>query len=290
MMTHEQFQELLPLYVVGGLDPAEQRDFERYVAAHHARCEKELAEFEAVAADIALSAPPAEPSAEVLDRLMAQIETPSHVKPLPARFVWWQWIPWAATAALACLLVGAQNELRIRNQLFESTRARNAEQASEITQLHGRVENLQIENRQLHDTLERQELQVVSLRKQVEAQESSLALLMEPTIRVAQLGDPGGKTKAAGKAYWDNGKRTGLIVVSEIAPVVKGKGQCIELWTICGNGAPQPAGIGYTDESGRGVVKIRVPQQFACADKFAVSIEPDGGKPSPTGPVVLLGQ
>ena len=72
-MTHEAFREMLPLYVIGALDGDELYNLERYVAENRERCNAEIAEYQAIADQIALLAPPAEPSPAVYERIAAAI-------------------------------------------------------------------------------------------------------------------------------------------------------------------------------------------------------------------------
>ncbi len=61
------------LYALGALDGEEAREFEEHLTAGCAACAAELREFEAVAADLGLAAPEAEPPAGVRERLLALI-------------------------------------------------------------------------------------------------------------------------------------------------------------------------------------------------------------------------
>ena len=68
----------------------------------------------------------------------------------------------------------------------------------------------------------KQDLDVASFRKDLDEQRTRLALLMDPAIRVAQMADPTGQSKATAKTYWHDTKRTGVVVVSNVVPVLKG--------------------------------------------------------------------
>src|SRR5262245_28303985 len=115
-MTHESFREQLPLYVLGALDGEELREFERYVAANRGRCEGEIAEYQAVANQIALSAPPAKPPTAVFDRVLASIEAQGiaparavetkarETQQSPMSALLFRWIPWTITAVLCVAL------------------------------------------------------------------------------------------------------------------------------------------------------------------------------------------
>jgi anti-sigma-K factor RskA len=361
-MTHEAFRQMLPLYVVGALDGDELYNFERYVAENRERCNAEIAEYQVVADQIALVAPPAEPSPAVYQRIAGAIE--ERKRPgeapvatsaaLPARApaaarreregsgfgaLVLRFIPWTAVVVLVVLLFSAYGQLRVvTNQLQSMTSsyndllskshaqegtltqqqgnlanltARVETQAKELDQLRARnneqqhdLETLRATNRELTDEkdkllqaadqmrqqLERETVQTAALQKKADEQTTELDLMMDPAIRVVSMGDPKGETKAVAKAYWQSVRKTGLVVVSNIAPVLQSQGKCLELWAICGNAPPIAAGIGWTDDSGHGMLQVKLTKDIACIDKFAVTVERAGGVPTPEGSIILIGQ
>jgi anti-sigma factor ChrR (cupin superfamily) len=76
-MTHatvdEELEGQAALYALGALDAEEARAFEAHLAEGCAACEAELREFQTVVSDLAFAAPPAEPPASVLPRLLALV-------------------------------------------------------------------------------------------------------------------------------------------------------------------------------------------------------------------------
>ncbi|MGD1019174.1 MAG: anti-sigma factor [Verrucomicrobiia bacterium] len=164
-MTHEIFREMLPLYVVGALDGDELNGFERYVAENRERCIAELAEYQAVADQIALTAPSARPSPNAYDRIAAAIDEGKRPQPaaasapmaapaprakpsgvqLGAMFV--RLVPWAAAAALAVVLLNLSGQLQsVTSQLQAKTDAynnlvdKNKEQQGGLADLNSRLE------------------------------------------------------------------------------------------------------------------------------------------------------
>ncbi len=348
-MTHESFRELAPLYVIGALDGAELIEFERYVATNRPQCEVELKEFQAVADQLAMSVPQAQPSSGVLRRILAVVEKSE--KPEPTRtpvaersqrdgFNWrslvFGWAPWAAVAVMFVLLTIMTSQMRTMTHRFREQQAEGdrdkeiqARQDEKISQLSSnldaqsreskiQVDQLRADNQVLQrdtqalkatnlklaadkielmrvaDDLRKQaalqDAQMISLQRQVGDQSAKLEELGSRAIRLVQLSDPKGETKAAASVYWQDAKKQGQIVVSSLQPVVEGQGKALELWAICGSEPPVPAGLFWTDAAGHGEMEIRLSGEMACLDKFAVSVEPAGGSTSPTGPIVLAGQ
>jgi len=374
-MTHETFREMLPLYVIGALDGDELYHLERYIAENRELCRAEVAEYQAIADQLALAAPSAQPSPAVYDRILATIEekkrpveatapapvvAPTRVPvrvPAPAAvaapvstpvaerrepegfnfgLLILRGIPWAVAAVLAIMLISANSQLRELTRLrqamtedYNKLLAKNDEQHGGITnltarldaqakQFQGQIDKLRVQNveqqeslntlhaanaelsaekiqlqraaDQMREQLEQQTPQTASLLKKVNEQTAALELLTDPAIRIAPLTDPKGEAKATAKIYWQSAKKTGLMVVSNLTPVVEGQGKCLEIWAICGSAPPVPAGIGWTDESGHGNLQVKLVKDIACIDKFAVTVENSGGVPAPEGSIILIGQ
>jgi hypothetical protein len=265
-MTHEQFRELLPLYVAGTLKGAKLIEFKHYVAANRRRCEAEIADWQASTDQPALAAPIAEPSGEVSERALETVEPawPSarnYRRPERARLDFSAlvlgWMPWTATAILCVLLIGAgltrrEALRRAEDQAAQAARHRTilAQQNKQISELktqleeksrqqdevQRRVEQLRVSNGDLRRQVQPQDLPVASLN-------ASLGVLLDPATRVVQMTDPSRASKSAARAYWNESKKTGVVVVSNLAPVVKGQGKCLELWVYCGDQPPMPAGL-----------------------------------------------
>ncbi len=340
-MTHETFREMLSLYVIGTLDGDELYNFERYAAENRDRCNAEIAEYQAIADQIALAAPSARPSPDLYERIAAAIEGRGRPVEAPARApapvsartavaerpererpglgaLVFRFIPWAATTVFAVMLISANNQIRTTERLLQSMTSNYngrqdnlAAQTKELNQLRAgneerqrELETLRVANRELTDEkdalrraaeemrqqIERQSLQTAALQKRIDEQAASLDLVMDPAIRVAPLADPKGETRAVAKVYWHSTRKTGLMVFSNLVPVRQDQGKCLELWAICGNQPPVAAGVGWTDDSGHGVLEVKLAKDIACIDKFAVTVERAGGVPAPEGSVILIGQ
>lgn len=71
--TDEEAAGRAALYALGALEGDEAREFEEHLLAGCAACEAELRAFEAVAGDLGMAAPEAEPPASVRERLLALV-------------------------------------------------------------------------------------------------------------------------------------------------------------------------------------------------------------------------
>ena len=127
---------------------------------------------------------------------------------------------------------------------------------------------------------------LVSLQETVDAQAQFLRVLDGVQLRSASLAPTEGRPGRA-RVLLDAQSGEAAIVLADVPPLEPGK--TYELWAIRGKNPPEPAGLlAVADASGAAlhVAPIKAPSEVTA---FAVSIEPAGGSPSPTGPVVLVG-
>ena len=124
-MAHDDYKEMIPIHALSALDAADERALNEHLA-ECADCRRDLAEWEATAASLALSAKPMEPSPQVREKILTKIrseKSSSKVLPFPGprRKVW---VAIAAALFLALLVsvfvLWQQNrELRRQNQIAQ---------------------------------------------------------------------------------------------------------------------------------------------------------------------------
>ncbi len=103
------------------------------------------------------------------------------------------------------------------------------------------------------------------------------------STQITLLQQPGGPP---GQAHMLYNARMGLGVYSgQIAPALSGKSY--QLWLVPPSGAPVNAGLVEANQQ-NGAVVVRLTPGLA-PKAFAVTLEPLGGRPQPTGPMVLVG-
>ncbi|MGD1212483.1 MAG: anti-sigma factor [Candidatus Acidiferrales bacterium] len=104
------------------------------------------------------------------------------------------------------------------------------------------------------------------------------------TITVALAAQPGQPKGTAHVMY--NAKMGMLIYEGEIAPAPAAKSY--QLWLVPAAGKPISAGVFNPASEQPDRWMMKVPQGIA-PKAFAVTLEPAGGMPQPTGPMVLVG-
>jgi len=96
--------------------------------------------------------------------------------------------------------------------------------------------------------------------------------------------------KAGAVVVWDESKQRGVIKLSNFPPAASGKDY--QLWVIDSkkqDGAPVSGGVVPVDADGVARVSFKPDKPVRKADKFAISIEQEGGVPKAAGPIVLVG-
>jgi anti-sigma-K factor RskA len=255
---HETYETLAPIYALGALDGEDLERFEAHLADGCPACETTLRDSSEVMARLALEAPRAAPPPDVRRALLARLDATAPRRERPARrSVWLPWTLGMAAAVLAAIwltagFVASRYEARIGQMARETATAR-----------------------------ERLNQEQAALRAEIERYGAVVELLRDPATKVVALRGAGPSPEAGGRLVWHEA-RGGQLFVTNLPPPPEGR--AYELWTITA-GTPRPAGVFQTDAAGRGV--HRVTAAAGPVDVFAVTLEPAGGVPRPTGPIVL---
>jgi anti-sigma-K factor RskA len=129
------------------------------------------------------------------------------------------------------------------------------------------------------------------MRKEVSALEQDAKGLRDrvalSNVRIATLSaQVDAYAKASAVVIWDPEKQHGVIKLANLPPAESGKDY--QLWVIGQKRAPVSAGVVSVSAEGAARVDFK-PGQPIKADQFAISVEPTGGVPEPTGPIILAG-
>ncbi|MFN0110742.1 MAG: anti-sigma factor domain-containing protein [Blastocatellia bacterium] len=261
-MNWEEIKELAPLYAVGALDTQSTQEVD-YFLRWTATCEqrREFAEWSDMAAMLPLSLPQSTPShnlkAELLTRIETQMESafPQPIKPATSRL-----IPFRLKQRFA---LPSQQWLVAALILVTFGGAYLAWQNYKVT-------------RQLTNS----DAQFAALRQQFEN-------VLSPNTRIIAM--RGMETpNATAKIVWNLEKQTWDVHIHNL-PAPSGD-KSYQLWYVTKD-AKINAAVFSTGESGSHELKLSLPaaaiQGLAAT---AVTLEPKGGSPQPTGKFYLLAQ
>lgn len=251
-------EEVLDLYLLGALDAAQHAEVAAHLARGCAACALELRHARTRMAALALLAPETEPSVMLKRRIMAAASSaaPSRrPRRAAAIFGWsWSWGPLAIALALLCLaVVWRARGLAERGRILRS----------HVAQVQAQLQAALNQNRDLR---------------------FATSLMAAPGTRALPL--RAGPAAPQGRAYL-NAARGAVLVTSNLAPAAPSR--VYEMWLLPAKGKPIPAGLFQSSASGAALHTFAQPLPVASGPilGLAVSLEPEGGSLTPTGPIVL---
>lgn len=271
-MRCDDMRELLAHEVLGLLQPAEAARLNRHLEAGCPACAAERASLHEAAGAIPWALPAEEPSHGARARLL---ETIRKERPRgrasgtiePSRGAGAGWGRMAASALVgAALAGGAAGTMVVRQQ-----RAMNAYRDT-VSGLQSRIE--------------RQEEDLASLERQVRDATTSIQMVSAPGISVVDLAGQGDLASASARVFWDARQGTWRLYSANLPPPQAGR--TYQLWVIT---ADQKISAGVFDAAApipaAGIVEVPEGAQAVAA---AITDEPAGGMPQPTGSILLLGK
>lgn len=262
---HAELREALAEEALEVLDGAERAELLAHVDGC-AECREELAELRAAAGAMAYAAPPAslDPyrSARIRTRLLARAAAapPPATAPVADLAARREARPpggwWAAAAAVALLLGAGGYALALRER---------------VERLSGRLTALEAEREDLAG--------------EVAAHERTLAELAGREVRVIDLAAAGPRSPS-GRMFWNPGSGTWTFFAHGLPPVDHGR--VYQLWLVT-PGRKLGAGTFTPGADGMAVVQARFDLPPDSLRAVAVTEEPAGGVPQPTGAPVIAG-
>ncbi len=249
-MNHEEWLERAEIYALGALDGAELRDFEAHLASGCADCEERLRQSREALAQAAASLAPVAPPPSVKTALLGRIGTDSPAPAKERRFRWSWPVGVGALAAAGLVLALTWNLINTRNELDRT----------------------------------RRELNVFKV--QIAQREEVMKFFSDPQVRIIKLTSVPPAAAGQGQLLWNPITRKGFLLTAGLAQTPAEK--AYELWGLFGSEAV-PAGVFTVNQQGEVLFRLPNLPESRPFEKFAVTLEPAGGVPKATGPIVLLG-
>lgn len=133
-----------------------------------------------------------------------------------------------------------------------------------------------------HDTLFRT---VLDLRDELARRDSLIAALRDPRTRVVDLASYAPPTPP-GRAFWDQRHQHLMLSIDGMKPPTPG--HTYQLWVFArGRSRPISAGTFVPDSTGRAAMTMAVPVESDRLRRVAITEEPMGGSPVPTGLILF---
>lgn len=273
---HQTVAGLLPAYSLGILEGEDLAAVEEHLADGCERCEAELAEWSRLGEGLAETLAPVQPSETTRARVLATVgtsarpavaerppqqRTPAAASSLPG------WLALAASlTALAVASWSAVQNTSLTRELALAQQER-VRLISQQNDLRGSLAEARGELQELSSSLT-----------------SSMALVSSPATQRIALAGLGSATSADATALIDPRRRTAVVTARGLAELPSDT--TYQLWYITEADGPVSAGLFTVDQAGTATVDVEnVP--YERVQLWAVTIEPAGGVPQPTGEMVL---
>ena len=291
----EQTQERAALQALGLLPPEETADFEREMWSRPGL--RDLVEEMRLGLEtVARAESKREAPKRLRETLLEQVSNrpasnppiafPAYVAepPVAARPTNIVWLPWAAAAAFAVL--GSISFFQ-RNAARTEAKAELAK-ANEVTrQLTAVASQTAGLNRRLADL----EAETTKLRAEtsrlVQTQAASWSKLRFASLRTTPSANPA--STAGAMVLWDGEQGSGMLNIRNLPPAPVGKDY--QLWVVDPS-QPKPlnGGVFKTNLDGTAQIYFRPTSPSKVrAEKFAISLEVEGGRPVGEGPIFMAG-
>jgi len=224
-------------------------------------------------------------------------------------------LPWAlGLATLLIVAVGGyfawsvSTQRSIATSNIQQLEASLQEQSTKLADLHREIDNQTKALAELRNELQQRTNEATEAKEQLAQREAELvetrielsqrggartvrtaqdelvALLRIPDVKVVSLAGSDMAKQAAGFLLYD--ARTQKVWLYSVNLPESPAGTTYQLWAI--HDKPMSIGTFQMDIGKAAQLLVKKAPSFADAKAFAVSLEPSGGRPQPTGPIYLL--
>ena len=279
-VEHDALRETSGLYVLGVLDATERAAFDAHLATCDT-CASEVRALRSVADALPFATTQVDPPAALRARILAaaggssaQTVVPFAAKPKTALSsasteraprTGGFWAGWIAAAAMLVVASGA---------------------GIYAANLRLQLEDVELRLVDAVMKLQASEQQAAGAAAEVRAVRTNLALLSAPDVQELKLSGKAPAADANGRAFIS--RTRGLLFAASNLPQLPGD-RTYQLWFLT-RGAPVSAGIVRPDPQGNVTAAFDPLPNAPVPTGFAVSVEPEGGVPAPTGAIYLVTQ
>jgi anti-sigma-K factor RskA len=262
---HDELKDQAAAYVLGSLDAGERGSFEAHLAGCEA-CAAEVRTFRRVVDALSRAVPQRSPRPELRDRVLGAIGDrswgpASAGSPRRRAREWPAWLPAAAMVVLALGI--AAHAARLQARIGDLEARLDAALAQVAT-----ADRLVADSRRVATELQ-----------------SAMAVLAAPDLARIDLAGQPAAPGASARALWSRAR--GMVFSASNLPPLPA-GRVYQVWIIAGP-APISAGLLMPDTGGGGLAYFSTPSGIPAPQAVAVTLEPAGGVPAPTGAMYLMG-
>nr|MBA2487402.1 anti-sigma factor [Nitrospira sp.] len=189
----------------------------------------------------------------------------------------------AAVQQAASRVTTLQSDLHQREQAVGTLKSELDQRATEVAELRDQLLQREAELDDVRTQLTQRES---SMQRLVRQTEEFTGFFKNPSSKVVSLSGSEMAKSAGAFLLFDPVTKKAWLYAFNLPALPSGK--VYQLWAI--DDKPVSAGVFGLDTGQKGRMMIRNLAEFARVKKFAVTVEPDGGLPQPTGAIYLVGQ
>lgn len=274
----EVYKELLAASALTALDAEDVRALDAHLATC-AGCLSEMREWEESAAFLALQATPLKPPPQLRVRILAGVRAEDRRAKLSNG---------RAGVVAEPRVDGIDSKVlpfaRPPANIWTSLGSAGAIAATLI--LAALIISLVVlwqQNRTTQRELARLTAQMQQAKAQLDHQRAVVQLLASPDAQMAKLAGTDVAPAAQAMLAYDKSGHA-MLMAKGLPAAPEGKGY--QLWYIMG-GKPMPGKMLTTDAVGNAILEDKIPTAALTGAIFAITLEPKGGMPSPTGAIYL---
>ena len=262
--AHDELKHDAAAYALGVLEAEERAAFEAHLASC-AECQAEVRELRKATAGLPHAVPQLSPPPSLRARILGEAAAgaaPSATRPVVReRRGLPQWLP---VAAMLVIGVGA---------------------AIYAQRMQVRVSNLEAQLRDAQAQAAAADRRTTEARTVAFRAQAAMGVFAAPDVARIDLAGQPVAVSARARALWSR-QRGMVFTVANLPPLPAGR--VYQVWVVTAQ-APVSAGLLTPDAAGGGSVYFETPVDILPPTAVAVTLEPAGGVPAPTGAMYLVG-
>lgn len=269
MTVDERIQELISAYSLGVLEGEDLKALEEFKQNNPVQFEEMLRENEAEFARLSFAVEGNMPGPGLKKKLMTEVRSEADAYNKDHLSFWERVQPFwlnIGTAVAAIVIVSLLSYNFLLTKKLETKQAALSNLQNQIAAKQSEIDNLGMES---------------MLNRQM------IAFLEDPNVVIINLVNTQPDLTAVGRVLWNTRDDQAMFCGINLPRPPEGK--IYQLWAI-GGGDPKSAGIFNVNDFGKNVLMLKSLSDLGEIKQFAVSLEPAGGVPLPTGKIYLSGE
>jgi anti-sigma-K factor RskA len=274
--AHDELKHDAAAYALGVLEPAERAAFEAHLSSC-AECAAEVRQMRLAASALPYTVPQVSPPPSLRARILDQAVRgvgPSDPADRKAG-------PGVATVAVVRERRGPPAWLQIAAMLVVGAGVFLYAQ-----RMQARVSNLEAQLAQAQAQVATSDRLTAEARTVALRAQSAMGVFAAPDVARIDLAGQPAAVSARARALWS--RQRGMVFTATNLPALPA-GRVYQVWVVTAQ-APVSAGLLTPDASGGGSVYFETPVDILPPVAVAVTLEPAGGVPAPTGAMYLVGK